>query len=116
VSLELIHGYLDAAGHGADENGALFRPIRNNRTGEVEKALDPDMVYKRWCGGIRQSSASRSALMHYARRPPPMRSTTKLISPRSRSGLATSADGHGRPPQRRGVAFEDLCFFLRSNS
>jgi integrase/recombinase XerD len=43
---ELIHDYLDAAGHGDDENGALFRPIRNNRTGELEKALTPDMIYK----------------------------------------------------------------------
>jgi site-specific recombinase XerD len=42
----LIHDYLEAAGHGADENGALFRPIRNNRTGQLEKALDPDMVYR----------------------------------------------------------------------
>jgi integrase/recombinase XerD len=42
----LIHDYLDAAGHGEDENGALFRPIRNNRTGRADKALDPDMVYK----------------------------------------------------------------------
>jgi integrase/recombinase XerD len=25
----VIHDYLEAAGHGADENGALFRPIRN---------------------------------------------------------------------------------------
>ena len=43
---ELIHDYLEAAGHGPDDNGALFRPIRNNRTGDLEKALDPDMVYK----------------------------------------------------------------------
>jgi integrase/recombinase XerD len=43
---ELIHDYLEAAGHGADENGALFRPIRNNRTGRIDKALDPDMVYR----------------------------------------------------------------------
>jgi site-specific recombinase XerD len=43
---ELIHDYLEAAGHGADESGALFRPIRNNRTGRIDKALDPDMVYK----------------------------------------------------------------------
>jgi integrase/recombinase XerD len=43
---ELIHDYLEAAGHGTDDNGALFRPIRNNRTGQLEKALDPDMVYK----------------------------------------------------------------------
>jgi integrase/recombinase XerD len=42
----LIHDYLDVAGHGADDNGALFRPIRNNRTGQAEKALTPDMVYK----------------------------------------------------------------------
>ena len=34
---ELIHDYLEAAGHGADDNGALFRPIRNNRTGQLEK-------------------------------------------------------------------------------
>ncbi len=43
---ELIHDYLEAAGHGDDENGALFRPIRNNRTGRLEKALTPDGVYK----------------------------------------------------------------------
>jgi integrase/recombinase XerD len=24
----------------------LFRPIRNNRTGRIDKALDPDMVYR----------------------------------------------------------------------
>jgi integrase/recombinase XerD len=42
----LIHDYLEAAGHGADDDGPLFRPIRNNRTGELEKALTPDMIYK----------------------------------------------------------------------
>ena len=42
----LIHDYLDAAGHGTDENGALFRPIRNNRTGELDKAITPDGIYK----------------------------------------------------------------------
>jgi integrase/recombinase XerD len=43
---ELIHDYLDAAGHGEDENGALFRPRKNNRTGRLEKALSPDAIYK----------------------------------------------------------------------
>ena len=43
---QLIHDYLEAAGHGADDNGALFRPIRNNRTGLLEKPLTPDMIYK----------------------------------------------------------------------
>jgi len=28
----LIHDYLEAAGRGAEDNGALFRPIKNNRT------------------------------------------------------------------------------------
>ena len=42
----LIHDYLDAAGHGTDENGALFRPIRNNRTGRLERAITADGVYK----------------------------------------------------------------------
>jgi len=42
----LIHEYLDAAGHGEDEAGALFRPIRNNRAGRLEKAITPDGIYK----------------------------------------------------------------------
>jgi integrase/recombinase XerD len=41
----LIHDYLEAAGHGEDENGALFRPIRNNRTGRLDKALTPNGVH-----------------------------------------------------------------------
>ena len=43
---ELLHDYLDAAGHGDDENGALFRPLKNNRTGTLMRALTPDAVYK----------------------------------------------------------------------
>ncbi|MGH7121183.1 MAG: tyrosine-type recombinase/integrase [Acetobacteraceae bacterium] len=42
----LIHDYLEAAGHGEDENGALFRPVRNNRTGRLERAITADGVYK----------------------------------------------------------------------
>jgi integrase len=42
----LIHDYLDSAGHGTDENGALFRPVRNNRTGKTERAITADGVYK----------------------------------------------------------------------
>jgi integrase/recombinase XerD len=42
----LIHDYLEAAGHGADDNGALFRPIRNNRTGRLERALTGDGIYR----------------------------------------------------------------------
>jgi integrase/recombinase XerD len=41
----LIHDYLEAAGHGADENGALFRPIRNNRNGRLDQAITPNGIY-----------------------------------------------------------------------
>jgi integrase/recombinase XerD len=42
----LIHEYIEAAGHGADDTGALFRPIRNNATSALDKAITPDGVYK----------------------------------------------------------------------
>ncbi len=42
----LINDYLDAAGHGLDEGGALFRPVRNNRTGTLEGAITADGVYR----------------------------------------------------------------------
>jgi hypothetical protein len=40
----LIHDYLEAAGYGSADNGALFRPITNNRTGKLEKAVTPGAV------------------------------------------------------------------------
>jgi site-specific recombinase XerD len=42
----LIHDYLEASRHGIDENGPLFRPVKNNRTGTLEGALTPDGVYR----------------------------------------------------------------------
>jgi integrase/recombinase XerD len=42
----LIHEYLEANGHEEDDNGALFRPIRNNTTGRLDKAITPDGIYK----------------------------------------------------------------------
>ncbi len=42
----LIHDYLAVAGHGEDEAGALFRPVRNNRTGQLKRAITADGVYK----------------------------------------------------------------------
>ncbi|WP_374090122.1 tyrosine-type recombinase/integrase [Methylomicrobium lacus] len=41
----LIHDYLELAGHGSEEAGALFRPLSNNtKTGS--KAITPDGIYK----------------------------------------------------------------------
>jgi integrase/recombinase XerD len=42
----LIHDYLVLARHDADENGALFRSVSNNRTGRTERAITADGVYK----------------------------------------------------------------------
>ena len=42
----LIHDYLEAAGHGEDAAGALFRSVSNNRTGPPEKAITADGIYK----------------------------------------------------------------------
>lgn len=43
---ELLNDYLDEAHHAADSEGALFRPVRNNRTGRLNDAITPDGVYK----------------------------------------------------------------------
>ena len=34
------------AGHAADTSGPVFRPVTNNRTGDLNRALDPASVYK----------------------------------------------------------------------
>jgi site-specific recombinase XerD len=41
-----IKDYLDAAGHGADLGGPLFRPIKNNSTKTLVKPLHPTSVYQ----------------------------------------------------------------------
>jgi integrase/recombinase XerD len=46
MTMQFILDYLEAAGHGADEDGALFRPLKNNRTKTLKQALTPDAVYK----------------------------------------------------------------------
>ena len=46
IAQDLIDEYLKKAGHGADENGALFRPLRNSRGTGLQKAITADGVYK----------------------------------------------------------------------
>jgi len=36
----LIESYLLMASHCEDKDGPLFRPVRNNRTGELERPLN----------------------------------------------------------------------------
>ncbi len=42
----MIEDYLALAGHRSDLDGALFRPVKNNRTGELDRPLDPASVYR----------------------------------------------------------------------
>ena len=41
-----VKEYLDEVDHGDDSNGPLFRPIRNNHTGELHRSLHPSSVYR----------------------------------------------------------------------
>lgn len=54
LAQRLIEEYLVEAGHREDLKGPLFRPVRNNRTGELNRPLDPNSVY-------------RNIVMHYGR-------------------------------------------------
>jgi integrase/recombinase XerD len=41
----LIDEYLEEAEHGIEAKGPLFRPVTNNVTGKLSKALHPDSIY-----------------------------------------------------------------------
>ena len=45
MAQRLIEEYLVLAGHAADAGGPVFRPVTNNRTGELDKPLDGRSVY-----------------------------------------------------------------------
>lgn len=46
AALAAIDEYLEEAGHREDKKGALFRPLRNTRTGVLDSAITGDGVYK----------------------------------------------------------------------
>lgn len=46
AALSSIQEYLTFAGHSEDRSGALFRPVQNNRTGVLDKAMTGDGIYK----------------------------------------------------------------------
>ena len=46
MAQRLIEDYLSEAGHKDDLKGPLFRPVRNNRTGELNRPLNPNSVYR----------------------------------------------------------------------
>jgi integrase/recombinase XerD len=46
MAQRLIEEYLALAGHGEDAAGPLFRPVKNNITGELDRPLNPNSVYR----------------------------------------------------------------------
>jgi integrase/recombinase XerD len=73
----VLTDYLEASGHASDRNGPLFRPIRNNRTGELNRPLSSDGIYKIVCGysaelgipsgvHVMRATAATNALEHEA--------------------------------------------------
>ena len=42
----LVGGYLEAAGHGIENGGALFRPLHHSRAAGENQAITPDGLYK----------------------------------------------------------------------
>jgi len=51
-----IHDYLEAADHCDEEQGPLFRPIRDNRTGRIDKALVAEGRHR---GAVRHAEKTR---------------------------------------------------------
>ena len=56
LAQRLIENYLGLAGHANDLAGPLFRPVRNNRTGELEKPLNPNSIYRNIVGKYGQET------------------------------------------------------------
>lgn len=46
AALAAIDDYLEVAGHADERRRALFRPIRNNRSGKLDGAITGDGIYK----------------------------------------------------------------------
>jgi integrase/recombinase XerD len=46
LAQRLLEEYLVFAGHAADTSGPVFRPVTNNRTGDLDRPLDPASVYQ----------------------------------------------------------------------
>jgi hypothetical protein len=93
VTQRLIGEYLALAGYAADTSAPVFRPVTNNRTGKLDRPLDPDSVYHnivRKYGREPGVSAEVNGLFVHSLRPrrPPKSSPMAPISPSSSSGSA----------------------------
>ena len=46
LAQRLIEEYLALGKHGGGADGPLFRPVKNNRTGTLERHLEPGSIYR----------------------------------------------------------------------
>jgi integrase len=81
VALRLIEEYLTMAGHADDSAGPVFCPVTNNRTGELDRPLHPNSVY-------------RNIVQKYGLETGFCPETTKLRVPSLRATAATNALSH----------------------
>lgn len=81
-ALRLIDEYLEMSGHREQWDGALFRPVRNNRGGGIEGPLNPDSLY-------------RNVIRLYGRRTGLDEVVTGLCVHSTRATAATNALEHG---------------------
>ena len=63
-ALRLITDYLEAAGHGEDRNGALFRPLKNNVTKTLHKPLTVESIYNLLRFYADKSGVSKQTAVH----------------------------------------------------
>jgi integrase len=85
---ELVADYLEIAGHAGETAGALFRPVKNNVGGTVERAVTADGIYKMVKHYAKYVGVNIEGFGAHSLRatPRPMRLTMKPTSPRCRSG------------------------------
>jgi integrase len=77
LAQRLIEEYLALTGHGADASGAVFRPVTNNRTGDLDRASVYQNIVRKYgletgisaevnglCVHSLRASAATNALSH----------------------------------------------------
>jgi hypothetical protein len=95
--LTRIRAYLDVAGHGADLNGPMFRPLhRNRRMQETRRAMHPDAIDRVLRKHARPIGLDRGYSAHS------MRATFIITTLENRASLedVQKAAGHRDPAPR----------------
>lgn len=115
VTAHLIELYLAFAGRVGDTSGPVFRPVTNNRTGKLDRPLDPASVYRNTSlnigRGNRHQREVNGLCVHSLR----ATAATNALSheadiARSRSGSARECVEHSAL-RRRKTRPEDLPIF-----